>query len=549
MPISVPIACKAILTALVLTITCPTASLSWTHGGGPNQAQVIVDAGTCQGAPSSTISCVTTTPIPAGATIGVAVIENGNVSTAPTVGDGTADSYSADTHCQMGASYNGDVTLLHANSSAGLAAGSTVTITNPGSTYNGAEVFFLVGSTGVTDGASCNSYLSGSVSTSGSVGGTAGDAFIGIAGTNLGPTLSEPAGFIAPPNSFGSFITGGGRGIGGNLIEANAVAHAYAPGLSGAVTGTGLASAVVAFKTSGAGSGCAGIPLAACFAGYKTQTLNSTVFNTSTVDMSLTTNAGFTWYAYAWNKTPGTGQVTLNTSNMVVGESSSGDSTNGFQATLSSATKIAGSPFYRGTAYGGGGYFEATVSFTAVSDPSNTDFPAPFWTNALEGVTQQNSYQWSGQTTGPPPYGHYFEGDVMEYFQNRFGGGLDAFSQTSHDWWGQNNANNDADQHVVTALQASYASQHRYGMRWIKATASLKGSVCYFYDDVQEGCTTYSKFTNDGVQTPPPTGQAWEYGVIDTGHLILISGCPNAHKCTIYSVKVWQTDASGNVTN
>jgi len=34
MPLSVAVACKAILTALLLTITCPTSSLAWTHGGG-----------------------------------------------------------------------------------------------------------------------------------------------------------------------------------------------------------------------------------------------------------------------------------------------------------------------------------------------------------------------------------------------------------------------------------------------------------------------------------------------------------------------------------
>jgi hypothetical protein len=226
---------------------------------------------------------------------------------------------------------------------------------------------------------------------------------------------------------------------------------------------------------AGGGAPCSSAPAPARLAGYCANTLNATVFTASTVDMGLTARPGFQWYFYGWYNTPTAANVKPNGSNVVVGES--GDS---FQATLSSATKIAGAPFYRGVAYGGGGYFEVTASFTAVSDPDNPSWEAPLWTSSLEPLVPLDGYQWAGQTTGPPPYGHYFEGDVIEYFQGKWGNPLGQYSATSHDWWGQNNAHDDQDQHVVKVSQASFSQPHRYGMLWVPATASSDGKVCYY---------------------------------------------------------------------
>jgi len=295
---------------------------------------------------------------------------------------------------------------------------------------------------------------------------------------------------------------------------------------------------------AGAAASCASAPVAARQAGYCANTLSSTVFNASTVDMGLTTNPGFTWYFYGWYNTPTAANVKVNGSNAVVGES--GDS---FQATLSSATKTAIAPFYRGVAFGGGGYFEVTASFTAVSDPGNPNWEGPLWTSALEPMVPLADYQWVGQTTGPPPYGHFFEGDVIEYFQGKFGNPLGQYSATSHDWSGQNNSHDEADQHPIRVSQESFSHPHRYGMLWMPATVSSDGKVCYYYDGAQQACTTYRQFTNDGAQSPPSAGQGWEYGVIDIDHLVLIMGCANEHPCTINSVQVWQASAADNLRN
>ena len=85
--------------------------------------------------------------------------------------------------------------------------------------------------------------------------------------------------------------------------------------------------------------------------------------------------------------------------------------------------------------------------------------------------------------------------------------------------------------------------------RSVPATPSKKGGVCYYFDGELQGCDTYARFANDGSQTPPPAGEPWLYGVIDTDHLLLIMGCTNADPCTITSVQVWQASAANNLAN
>jgi hypothetical protein len=298
-----------------------------------------------------------------------------------------------------------------------------------------------------------------------------------------------------------------------------------------------VASAVA---TSPANS-CAPAPAPAGSAGYCTETFVISNFDKSTVDSGLTGAPGFLLYFYNWNQTAEPANVALKGADAIVGASSGG-----FGATLATATKIASSPFYRGRAFGGGGYFEVTAAFTAVNDPSNPTWEAPLWTSALEPLAPLAGYQWRGQVPG---YGHFFEGDVIEYFQGRFSNPLNQYSATSHDWWDVENAHNDFDSHPISATPASFSTFHKYGMLWRVATPSSDGSACYYYDRVQQACTTWTKFTNDGGQSPPPTGRPWEYGVVDIDHLLLVSGCANAHPCTIARIEVWQRDAAMNLQN
>jgi hypothetical protein len=299
-------------------------------------------------------------------------------------------------------------------------------------------------------------------------------------------------------------------------------------------------AAAVVVAASPIGS-CPNAPAPAQGAGYCAQTFAISNFDKSTVDMGLTGAPGFQLYFYNWYQTAEPANVALHGDHAVVGASSGG-----FGATLATAAKIAEAPFYRGRAFGGGGYFEATAAFTAAYDPANPTWEAPFWTSALEALAPLPGYQWRGQVPG---YGHFFEGDVIEYFQGRFSNPVDQYSATSHDWWDVGNAHNDFDAHPIHATPASFSSFHRYGLLWKVATASSDGSACYYYDRVQQACTTWTKFVNDGARGPPPTGQPWEYGVIDNDHLLLVSGCANAHPCTISRIEAWQKDAAGNLQN
>ena len=83
-------------------------------------------------------------------------------------------------------------------------------------------------------------------------------------------------------------------------------------------------------------------------------------------------------------------------------------------------------------------------------------------------------------------------------------------------------------------------------MLWIPATASVDGTVTFYFDGVSSGSFSYSQFT---TQAPPPTAQPWAGGVIDSQHLALILGNGSAARMQIQAVNVWQASTAGNVTN
>jgi hypothetical protein len=291
------------------------------------------------------------------------------------------------------------------------------------------------------------------------------------------------------------------------------------------------------------GGGSLSAPPEALAAGYTVNTFSTqSKFTTGTVDMAATNVAGFQWYMWNYFSTPqSSSPVTLNADGTVTISNS-----NGYGGTLTSTVQTGTSPYFRGTAFGGGGYFEAELAFDAANVNISVGWPA-WWTMANEHLIGDINDAWNGQASG---YVHFIEADIFEY-DITAGSGL--YGSATHEYWGIYN----------TTCPGSYCTQfklvivtpppvvnfslyHKYGMLWTPATSATPGSLTYYFDDVLMGSLSYSQFT---TQTPPPTGQPWSYGIIDNNHLTLILGNASAARMQIRSVNVWQATGTHNVTN
>jgi hypothetical protein len=289
-------------------------------------------------------------------------------------------------------------------------------------------------------------------------------------------------------------------------------------------------------------------PPAAAAAGYRWETFaTNAAFNPKTVDTKLTYSSGYQWYLFNfYGCTPEPALVALNTDGSAT-VSSFGNN----EATLASAAQISSAPYFRGTAFGGGAYFEATLAFDAQAVNISNGWPA-WWTVAVEDIDGSHGDQWPGQSTG---FDNFAEPDIFEYDQGP--NYPTAYYGSMHEWYGLWNHTCTGYCEVSSAYGASvrtvpagtnFSTYHRYGLLWIPATASKQGSITYYFDGVQVGQPfTYSQFTR---QAPPPNPSTpWAFGVVDSQHLVLILGSGASTPLQVQSVSVWQASAAKNLHN
>ena len=289
-----------------------------------------------------------------------------------------------------------------------------------------------------------------------------------------------------------------------------------------------------------------GIPSAAYNAGYKLNTFSSTFQND--VDLSKTFNSGFNWYQYnPFGYNPDMSKVT-------------GTTTGGPLVLLGDTVNVGGeicTAAVKGTsmvgkAFGGGGYFEASLKFdpTLVTVGLSNGWPA-FWSLSIEKMTNPpTSDQWAGQAVG---YEHYIEPDFFEYIRPT-STVTASYYGTLHDWSGispsfNNDSNEPNSANIVptNAATTQWLNYNNIGFLWVPATATTKGYAQYYYNRQPVGTTLFwTQYSPSFV--PPVAGQTWKYGVMDTQHLSVVlstcSGCP----FTIQSVNVWQATNANNIT-
>jgi hypothetical protein len=293
----------------------------------------------------------------------------------------------------------------------------------------------------------------------------------------------------------------------------------------------------------------AGPPAEAIQAGYTVNTFASD-FTAQTVDMNRTLNRGYKWYlADMFSKQSNPAGVRINSDGSVT---LLGDNT-GAVGALMSIAPYRGTDSYVGTAFGGGAYIEAVLSYdpaqvTATHTGARYPYPS-FWSLPMEGNVILGADHWPGQPAG---YVHNVEVDFFEAdyptAPTRYGVGM-------HDWWGIKGitcppglCKVSPPPPAVTPPPAgtNFQQYHTYGFLWVPATATTKGHIDAFFDGQKAYTYSWTQFTN---QAPTPVGQPWAYGRLDQQHMFFILGTGVGETFTVKSVNVWQRNASANMTN
>lgn len=301
--------------------------------------------------------------------------------------------------------------------------------------------------------------------------------------------------------------------------------------------------------------GGAPIPAQASAVGYTTKTFETSAFNASTVDTTNSHASGYQWYFF--NMFGCTESLAVSGSSLNAdGSLTTGSAGCYANGALVSGNPIVTAPYYVGTAFGGGGYFEAEVSFCMTCVDSAQGWPA-WWAYSAEHMWQWNgdgSQFWPGQASG---YEHAVEIDTFEALGSRMPP-ANQYTASLHDWYGVYggtcpssgfcSVDTPYQANLVTApVGTDWTLYHRIGMRWVPATSSTQGQVTFWLDDVQVGQTvTWNQYP--GGASPPPTGN-WAYSWLDNQHLLLLFGGSAQAPLTVRRVTVWQASAAGNIHN
>jgi len=295
-------------------------------------------------------------------------------------------------------------------------------------------------------------------------------------------------------------------------------------------------------------------PSQAAAVGYVIKTYSG-LFSKETVDLDNTGRPNFDWYPWHFfgQKPPARESALIKAEgNIVLG-------TDSLDSSFASAAPAHTASRWVGVAFGGGGYFEATLKF----DPEKTAKGKPrtwpaFWSLAIEHAASLQGEQWPGQPSG---YMHFIEPDFFEYdvwgFSPRhyYGGAI-------HDWYGiykktcpgkgfcgVSNATGDGTNFsnfkVKTPAETDYTKFHKFGFLWVPAKPASQGYAQYYFDGrATEDRITWEQYTN---QAPPPGRAPWTFGVIDRQHLVLIIGTGVDQPMTVASLSVWQSSSENNL--
>jgi hypothetical protein len=302
-------------------------------------------------------------------------------------------------------------------------------------------------------------------------------------------------------------------------------------------------------------------PLAAAAVGYLSNTFSST-FTSSTVDINQTKAPGYQWYFTNFYSIP----PTPSSSVAINPDQSISLGTAGSSSDIATAVSLGGNN-WRGTTFGGGAYFEATLKFSPAGVMANSSTWPAWWSQSIEHAASSGiGDYWIGQQTG---YEHFIEPDFFEYDTWSFAGNS-TYGGAVHDWFGVygtttascantglcqiNNTSGSgskfSNSEIALPTSTDFTQYHTYGYLWVPATSSTLGYAQYYFDEKPTTDRIYwSQFVNNGTLAPPPSSSTpWTFGVMDNMHLLLELDAGASQGMQVQSVNVWQASAANNLS-
>lgn len=306
-------------------------------------------------------------------------------------------------------------------------------------------------------------------------------------------------------------------------------------------------------------NGTGKVPPPAAFAGYHRLAFQDNFQSASSIDIKATSQPGYKWYATQWFGGGVTPQQNINIDDS--GLTLGGSAINS-PASIESAIATKQAPYYVGTVFGGGAYFEARMAFDPTQGANANGWPA-FWGLAIDHVydqIHQQDEQWPGQAAG---YAHFSELDFMEACcgHQSYVGQTEYFT-TIHDWYGLYLPNYGWDYNIQNGLnffkvgQVDWSQFHTYGCLWMPAKDGQPGYVQWFFDN-QPGWIEYFK---GPIGNPPLPGQSQPpyhansfdayapglagptFAILDQQHLALALDTDPSWPLRVAWVNVWQAD-------
>jgi hypothetical protein len=295
-------------------------------------------------------------------------------------------------------------------------------------------------------------------------------------------------------------------------------------------------------------------------AGYLVNTFHVDIFDDTNVDMKLTRNSGFQFYLNGTTFYPDTlpSHVSLNADGSVTLTGSDiGDGIG--SATISSVGCNQGGDVtdWKGTAFGGGAYFEATLSFdpNTINEVNGAGGLPAWWADPVEHIAESsiNSDNWKNQ---PQWFVHFTELDFFEYNVWEQDGCLYTYNGTVIDWsgkWTGSNypvvLQNTYNRRIQLPPATDFTQPHRYGFLWVPATATTPGYFQWFFDGLPTSArVTYDYY--DPINPPSPPAEEsspWLYGVADGHHYQLFLNPDGRGSLTVHALDVWQASSAGNI--
>jgi hypothetical protein len=290
-------------------------------------------------------------------------------------------------------------------------------------------------------------------------------------------------------------------------------------------------------------------------AGYNVNTYHSPSFSPANVDTHRTKKSGFQWYL-----TGSFGFKDYSAANMTFNNDGSLTLSNaGLYSVAAKATPVTA---WKGTAFGGGAYFEATFSFNPadVNNVSGAHGWPSFWADPVEHGAEQSVFSdnWVGQANG---FVHFLEMDFFEYNVWGYDNKLFAYNGTVIDWSGVYvtgsaagypvHLQNTYNRQITVPVGADLTKPHSYGFLWAPATSSAQGYYQWYFDRrATSDRIYYNQYNCAAPPAPPMTDSSSSlFGVGDCFHPEIIINSSSTGSLRVYDIEVWQASSANNIVH